>query len=113
MENITHEQLDFLKRFIVKHDDIDVEEYLSNSWRETCEDFEKEDIESLYQENPELMYMISPFLMYRLQQYYNAQFLCAGWCGTAELSHIYDLIKRNMCPYCKEKSNCELSQGEK
>ena len=88
---ITAEQLDFLKRFIVKYDDISVGEYLTQEW--WCEDYEREDMEKLYREYPELMYMIEPFFMYRLQKFYNNEFMCAGWCGVFSLSQIYKYAK--------------------
>jgi hypothetical protein len=91
MIKVTQEQLIFLKKFIIKYDEITVEEYLEhNLW---WEDFEKEDIVYWYKECPELMYIISPFLYYRLQKYYNEEALCAGWCGCVDLKQIYDYIK--------------------
>lgn len=88
---IPNEQLEFLKKFIIRYDDIDVEEYLIQEWY--YEDYEKKDMTKLYKDNPKLMYMISPYLMFRLQKFYNSEFLCAGWCGCTSLNNIYDLVK--------------------
>jgi hypothetical protein len=95
MLDVTLEQLDYMKKFILKYDYLgdepDVDDYLSQEWWQ--EDYEKEDMVKLYKTYPELMYMISPYFMYRLQKFYNNEFYCASWCGVFNLSSIYEFIK--------------------
>jgi hypothetical protein len=88
---ISNEQLEILKKFIIRYDEIDVEEYLTQDWY--YEDYEKRDMTKLYKDNPKLMYMISPYLMFRLQKFFNSEELCAGWCGYTSLSNLYDCVK--------------------
>lgn len=92
MLDVTFEQLEYMKRFILKYDDIDVDYFLIQQGHWYAEDYEKEDMENLYRKYPELMYIISPYLMYRLQKFYNNEFMCAGWCGVFNLSSIYRFI---------------------
>ena len=103
---LSNEQLEFLKKFIIKYDDIDVEEYLIQYWWE--EDYEKESMTKLYKENPKLMYMISPYLMFRLQKFYNSEYLCAGWCGCESLEHIYNFARE----YVNNDDNFKDLRGE-
>lgn len=94
MLDVTLEQLQYMNKFILKYDsggdEPDVDDYLSQDWWQ--EDYEKEDMVKLYKAYPELMYMISPYFMYRLQKFFNAECMCAGWCGTYKLSSIYQAI---------------------
>lgn len=88
---ISNEQLEILKKFIIRYDEIDVEEYLIQDWY--YEDYEKRDMIKLYKDNPELMYMISPYLMFRLQKFFNSEVLCAGWAGYTSLNSLYEYVK--------------------
>lgn len=106
MLDVTLEQLQYMKKFILKYDDVDVDWFLQSAGQWYSEDYEKEDMEKLYKKYPELMYMISPRLMYRLQKFFNEEIMCASWCGVFNLSSIY----RHIIEF--EESNKELFKGE-